>query len=59
MQIFKVGTYKSAVEPFISTEMSPANREQVTAFYQLDLGTGYRRGICFPQPPRRFTECFS
>ena len=30
MQIFKVGTYKSAVEPFISTEMSPANRVQVT-----------------------------
>ena len=28
MQIFKVGTYKSAVEPFIATEMSPANREQ-------------------------------
>lgn len=32
MQVFKVGTYKSAVEPFISTEMSPANREQVEAF---------------------------
>lgn len=32
VQVFKVGTYKSAVEPFISTEMSPANREQVTAF---------------------------
>lgn len=32
MQIFKVGTYKSAVEPFISTEMSSANREQVTVF---------------------------
>lgn len=32
MQIFKIGTYKSAVEPFISTEMSPTNREQVTAF---------------------------
>lgn len=32
MQIFKVGTYKSAVEPFNSTEMSPANREQVTVF---------------------------
>lgn len=32
MQVFKVGTYKSAVEPFISTEMSAANREQVTAF---------------------------
>ena len=32
MQIFKVGTYKSAVEPFIATEMSDANREQVTAY---------------------------
>ena len=32
MQIFKVGTYKSAVEPYIATEMSEANREQVTAF---------------------------
>ena len=32
MQVFKVGTYKSAVEPFISTEMSPANREQVAVF---------------------------
>ena len=32
MQIFKVGTYKSAVEQVISTEVIPANREQVTAF---------------------------
>ena len=32
MQVFKVGTYKSAVEPFICTEMSEANREQVTSF---------------------------
>ena len=32
MQIFKVGTYKAAVEPFIATEMSDANREQITAF---------------------------
>ena len=32
MQIFKVGTYKSAVEPYISNEMSTANREQVTAY---------------------------
>lgn len=32
MQVFKVGTYKSAVEPFTSTEMSPANKKQVTAF---------------------------
>ncbi|WP_291529110.1 signal peptide peptidase SppA [Bacteroides sp. UBA939] len=34
MQVFKVGTYKSAVEPFIATEMSPANREQVTVFLE-------------------------
>ena len=32
MQVFKVGTYKSAVEPFTSTEMSPANRKQVSEF---------------------------
>lgn len=32
MQVFKVGTYKSAVEPFINTEMSEANREQVNEY---------------------------
>ena len=32
MQVFKVGTYKSAVEPFINTEMSEANREQVQSY---------------------------
>ncbi len=32
MQVIKVGTYKSAVEPFILNEMSPANREQVTSY---------------------------
>ena len=32
MQVFKVGTYKSAVEPYINTEMSEANREQVQSF---------------------------
>ncbi len=32
MQVFKVGTYKSAVEPFILTEMSDANRQQVQSF---------------------------
>ncbi len=30
MQIFKVGTYKSAVEPYILNEISDANREQLT-----------------------------
>lgn len=32
MQIVKVGTFKSAVEPFISTKMSDANKLQVTVF---------------------------
>ena len=32
MQVFRVGTYKSAVEPFTGTEMSPANRAQVKSF---------------------------
>lgn len=32
MQVFKVGTYKSAVEPFINTEMSEANREQTLSY---------------------------
>lgn len=32
MQVIKVGTYKSAVEPFILNAMSPANREQVNSY---------------------------
>lgn len=32
MQIFKVGTYKSAVEPFTQNEMSEANRAQITSY---------------------------
>lgn len=32
MQIVKVGTFKSAVEPFINTKMSDANRTQVTVY---------------------------
>lgn len=32
MQIVKVGTYKSAVEPYIETKMSDANKEQVEVF---------------------------
>lgn len=31
-QIFRVGEFKSAVEPFFRTEMSEANREQTNAF---------------------------
>lgn len=32
MQVFKVGTYKSAVEPYMLNEMSEANREQIEVF---------------------------
>lgn len=39
MQVFKVGTFKSAVEPYILTEMSEANRAQVTS-YLTDIWSG-------------------
>ncbi len=32
MQVFRVGTYKSAVEPFTNTSMSEANRAQVQSY---------------------------
>ncbi len=32
MQVFRVGTYKSAVEPFTRTDMSEANKDQVQSF---------------------------
>jgi len=31
-QVIKVGTYKSAVEPYVLTKMSDANREQVNSY---------------------------
>jgi len=34
MQVVKVGTFKSAVEPYVNTKMSDANRQQVTAYTQ-------------------------
>ncbi len=40
-QVVKVGTYKSAVEPFILDKMSDANREQVNSF----LGSIYEHFI--------------
>lgn len=44
MQIFKVGTYKSAVEPYMLDKMSDANREQVTAFAN-DIWSTVLKGI--------------
>lgn len=32
MQVFRVGTYKSYVEPYTRTDMSPENKQQVQAF---------------------------
>lgn len=32
VQVFKVGTYKSAVEPYIADKMSEANKEQVSSY---------------------------
>jgi protease-4 len=44
MQIFKVGTYKSAVEPYLLDKMSDPNREQVTA-YLTDIWNNLLTGI--------------
>ena len=44
MQIFKVGTYKSAVEPYITNKMSDANKEQVTSFAN-DIWNGVLKEI--------------
>lgn len=39
MQVFRVGTYKSAVEPFVATEMSDANRQQIETYLKSVWGT--------------------
>ena len=39
MQVLKVGTYKSAVEPFILNSMSEANKEQVNSYLSSIYGT--------------------
>jgi protease-4 len=62
MQVYKVGTYKSAVEPYIQDKMSDANREQVTAFLNdiwgnLLKGISESRGISVEQLNRYADEC--
>lgn len=44
MQVVKVGTYKSAVEPFINTSMSEANRLQITALSN-SIWTNYKSSV--------------
>lgn len=64
MQVFKVGTYKSAVEPYIQNKMSDANREQVTSFLNdiwrnLLIGISESRGISVEQLNRYADECLA
>ncbi|WP_257670104.1 signal peptide peptidase SppA [Parapedobacter tibetensis] len=51
-QVIKVGTYKSAVEPFILDRMSDANREQVNSF----LGSIYEHFITQVSESRKITR---
>jgi protease-4 len=62
MQVYKVGTYKSAVEPYLLDKMSDANREQVTAFLTDIWGTllngiSESRGISVEQLNLYADEC--
>ncbi|MDR0413426.1 MAG: signal peptide peptidase SppA [Dysgonamonadaceae bacterium] len=64
MQVFKVGTYKSAVEPYIQDKMSNANREQTTSFLNniwsnLLAGISESRGIPVEQLNRYADECLT
>ena len=58
MEVFKVGTYKSAVEPYTSTKMSEENREQITTYTSsiwnnMVKGVSESRGIT----PEKLNEC--
>jgi protease-4 len=62
MQVYKVGTYKSAVEPYIQNKMSDANRKQATSFLNdiwenLLKGISESRGISVEQLNRYADEC--
>ena len=39
MQVFRVGTYKSATEPYMTTQMSEANRRQTESYLNSIWGT--------------------
>jgi len=51
MQVFKVGAYKSAVEPFTATEMSEANREQIQSY----VGSIWRRKLADVSAARKLS----
>ena len=58
MQIFRVGTFKSAVEPYTTTHMSPANREQ-TEVYLHSIWDHVVQGISQARKlsPRQLNAC--
>ncbi|MDT3405052.1 signal peptide peptidase SppA [Mucilaginibacter terrae] len=51
-QIIKVGTYKSAVEPFFLNKMSDANRQQVTSY----LGSLYNQFLTGVSTSRKISK---
>lgn len=51
-QIIKVGTYKSAVEPFFLDKMSDANRQQVTSY----LGSLYNQFLTGVSTSRKISK---
>ena len=62
IQVFKVGTYKSAVEPYTEIKMSDANREQVTSYLndiwdRLLEGISENRGISVDLLNQYTDEC--
>ena len=58
MEVFKVGTYKSAVEPYTSMEMSEENREQITA-YTLSIWNNMVKGVSLSRgiTPEELNRC--
>lgn len=64
MQVFKVGTFKSAVEPYTETKMSDANRAQVSSYLNniwetLLSGISESRGISVNQLNNYADECLT
>ena len=64
VQVFKVGTYKSAVEPYIQTAMSDANREQTTSYLndiwsRILAGISESRAISVEQLNAYADECLA
>lgn len=64
IQVFKVGTYKSAVEPYVDDKMSNANREQTASYLNsiwnnLLAGISESRSISTEQLNRYADECLT